>query len=276
MSFGERTKRIPTQPAQIESSEVRFRFGENWSDFLTTVDDERISRAQQSLVSLLGNGGLVNKSFLDLGCGSGLFSLAARRLGARVTSFDYDRDSVDCAYQLKQRYYPADEDWTILRGSALDPEFVSSIGSFDVTYAWGVLHHTGDMWKAMENIVGTVVADGTLVVSIYNDQGWISCYWRFIKRMYNKFQFARPILAVLYAPYFIGLRFLVRSLRGHKQLDRGMSYWHDMVDWLGGYPFEVAKPDRVFDFYAARGFKLSSLKTCGGRSGCNEFVFQRS
>lgn len=276
MSSGEGANRISTHPAQIGSTEVRFRFGKNWSDFLRGIDDERITLAEQSLITLLGEEGLVDKSFLDLGCGSGLFSLAARRLGARVLSFDYDRESVNCTRRLKELHDPNDESWTILEGSALDPKFVSSIGNFDVTYAWGVLHHTGDMWKAMENIVDTVAPSGMLIVSIYNDQGWLSRYWWFIKRMYNNFGVSRPILVALYAPHFIGLRFLVRSLTGRAQLERGMSYWHDMLDWLGGYPFEVAKPERVFEFYATRGFRLSRLKTCGGRSGCNEFVFQRT
>jgi 2-polyprenyl-6-hydroxyphenyl methylase/3-demethylubiquinone-9 3-methyltransferase len=57
---------------------------------------------------------------------------------------------------------------------------------------------------------------------------------------------------------------------------RGMSYWHDLVDWIGGYPFEVATPEAIFDFYMARNFELIALKTCGGRCGCNEFVFRRS
>ena len=56
---------------------------------------------------------------------------------------------------------------------------------------------------------------------------------------------------------------------------RGMSRWHDIVDWIGGYPFEVATPDSVFEFCRNRGFTLVHLKTSGGKLGCNEFVFQR-
>lgn len=54
-----------------------------------------------------------------------------------------------------------------------------------------------------------------------------------------------------------------------------MSLMHDLIDWVGGYPFEVAKPEEIFDFYHARGFVLQRLYTCGGGIGCNQFVFER-
>ncbi len=56
---------------------------------------------------------------------------------------------------------------------------------------------------------------------------------------------------------------------------RGMSRWHDYLDWVGGYPFEVAKPEEVFEFCRDRGFELENMTTCGGGFGCNEFVFVR-
>lgn len=58
--------------------------------------------------------------------------------------------------------------------------------------------------------------------------------------------------------------------------NRGMSAWRDIVDWAGGYPFEVAKPEEVFDFFQAKGFSLKKLKTCAGGLGCNEFVFVKN
>jgi 2-polyprenyl-6-hydroxyphenyl methylase/3-demethylubiquinone-9 3-methyltransferase len=53
-----------------------------------------------------------------------------------------------------------------------------------------------------------------------------------------------------------------------------MDRWHDFLDWVGGYPFEVATPEQVFEFCAARGFELRKLATAGGSHGCNEFVFE--
>ena len=230
--------------------------------------------AEHSLVELFTVDTLADRRCLDIGSGSGLFSLAARRLGAEVTSIDYDRDSVACTEALQKRYFANDPNWTVRQGSVLDRELLESLAEFDIVYTWGVLHHTGDMWTAMENVCGRVAPRGTLVVSLYNDQGWLSGYWKRVKYLYNRLPWLRPILVGIYAPYFVGLRYLMRRLSGRTRLERGMSLWYDMIDWLGGYPFEVAKPEAVIDFYHGRGFQLKKLKTCGGRSGCNEFVFE--
>ena len=122
----------------------------------------------------------------------------------------------------------------------------------------------------------TVADGGTLVVAIYNDQGWISGYWRAVKRLYNTNALARAAVVAAHLPYLFAARALVRAARGQLALERGMSLWHDMLDWLGGYPFEVATPEQVKAFVEARGFHQTAVKTCGRRHGCNEFVFQRT
>src|SRR5712692_8189559 len=114
----------------------RFAFGENWARFLALLDDQRIKDAEESLQSKLGVEDLAGKSLLDIGSGSGLFSLAARRLGARVHSFDYDPGSVACAWELKERFFPGDTRWTIDQGSVLDAAYLHSLGRFSVVYAW--------------------------------------------------------------------------------------------------------------------------------------------
>ncbi|MDH3379430.1 MAG: class I SAM-dependent methyltransferase [Gammaproteobacteria bacterium] len=256
------------------SSSVRFGFGQNWQAYSKTLSEQRIQSAERSLVDLLSTAELAGKRCLDIGSGSGLFSLAARRMGAAVVSIDHDADSVSCTEALQQRYFPNDRRWAVRQGSVLDQGLLDTLGVFDIVYTWGVLHHTGDMRAAMENVCGCVASKGTLVVSLYNDQGWLSKYWKRVKYFYNRLPWSRPILVGIYAPYFVGLRYLVRRLGGRTQLERGMSLWFDMIDWLGGYPFEVARPEAVIDFYHGRGFRLKKLKTCGGRSGCNEFVFE--
>jgi len=253
----------------------RFAFGENWSRFLTELDDDRIHQAEQSLCDMLKVKALQGKRFLDIGSGSGLFSLAARRLGATVHSFDFDPQSVACTNELKIRYFPSDPQWNVEQGSALDEKYISGLGRFDVVYSWGVLHHTGQMYKAFLSVIPTVATNGQLFIAIYNDQGLTSRYWALVKSVYNKNKIARYFLVVVHTPYLFGIRWLVRALTGRLSLERGMSLWHDMIDWLGGYPFEVAKPEAVFRFFQDEGFTLEELKTCGGRMGCNEFVFRR-
>jgi len=162
----------------------RFDFGKNWLSFVNIIDDVRITAARDSLLEALHLPTLSGLTFLDIGCGSGLFSLAACQLGAHVRSFDYDQDSVQATVEIR-RQFAADSDWLIERGSILDPEFVSSLGRFDIVYAWGVLHHTGDLWHAIDTTTRAVAPNGLLYMSVYNDQGITSRMWRHVKRRYN-------------------------------------------------------------------------------------------
>jgi 2-polyprenyl-6-hydroxyphenyl methylase/3-demethylubiquinone-9 3-methyltransferase len=266
----------------------RFEFGQNWARFLNVLDDERIAQAEASLQTMLGHDRLAGRTFVDVGCGSGLFSLAAVRMGAaRVHSFDFDPGSVACAEELRRRYASAGTAWTIESGSALDAGYIDSLGTFDVVYSWGVLHHTGDMWAALDNVTRLVASDGLLFISIYNDQGLRSRVWRRIKRQYNELPEAArvPYVVLVMAPRE-GLSAALAGVRGRPmdyvrhwtdyKAQRGMSRWHDLVDWVGGYPFEVARPEEVFHRMHARGFTLERLKTCAGGLGCNEFVFARA
>jgi 2-polyprenyl-3-methyl-5-hydroxy-6-metoxy-1,4-benzoquinol methylase len=265
----------------------RFEFGANWRHFVGLVDQARIKHAEESLKSMLEVDELDGKRFIDIGSGSGLFSLAARRLGALVHSLDYDPQSVSCAVELKSQFFPNDESWTLEEASVLDRKHLETLGKFDVVYSWGVLHHTGDIWRALENAQRLVADGGKLFIALYNDTGSQSTRWLWIKRTYNKLPspFRMPFAVLVSAPAelksfasaVVRLRpsEYVGLWRGYRSR-RGMSRWRDIVDWVGGYPYEVATPDEVFEFLKSRGFLLTKLNVGRVGLGCNQFVFAKS
>ncbi len=265
--------------------ERRFKFGKNWASFLRLLDESRIQEAELSLKKAFNRSDLQDMRFLDVGSGSGLFSLAARRLGAEVHSFDYDQQSVACTQSLKDRFFPNDGKWVIEQGSALDQPYLDSLGQFDILYSWGVLHHTGNMVQAFENVSGMVKPTGYLFISIYNDQGGPSRRWIWVKKTYNQ---SGPFVRWLLTIYTLFRQWTItfikdffktgnpfKSWRYYAHDNRGMSAYYDLVDWVGGYPFEVAKPEGVFEFFKAKKFSLLFLKTCAGGIGCNEYIFQK-
>jgi 2-polyprenyl-6-hydroxyphenyl methylase/3-demethylubiquinone-9 3-methyltransferase len=273
---------MTTAASEIKSG-ARFGFGRNWRNFNASASPAAVSGAVESLRALLGVDELAGKTFLDAGSGSGLFSAAAHSLGATVSSFDFDPESVTCTQQRRDDIGADDSDWTVSTGSVLDDHFLAGLGVFDVVYCWGVAHHTGDMWSALQNLAERVRPGGLLVVAIYNDQGTPSRRWLHIKKLYNKYPLLRPLLLAGSFVRLWGVRSLKDMLRGRPFYSwrnyavgyRGMSAWHDLVDWVGGYPFQVAKPEEIFEFYKARDFQLEKLTTGAGGIGCNQYVFCR-
>ncbi len=239
--------------------------------------------ARESLEAMLGSGALAGKTFLDAGSGSGLFSLAATQLGAKaVVSFDYDPQSVACTRELKRRYFPDSDNWTIAQGDCLDEAFLESLPRADVVYSWGVLHHTGQMWQAIERVGRLTQPGGLFFLAIYNDQGWKSRVWRRIKKFYCGGRLKRWLVCAVFFPVFFVYAFCKDAVRLRNPFSRyaeprarGMSVVRDWIDWLGGYPFEAATPGAVIDFVGSRGFALVKQQDVGRKLGCNEFVFRR-
>lgn len=261
----------------------RFAFGKNWSDFVNNkLDDKRIEEAKKSIIKMIKLEDLSQYTFLDIGCGSGIFSLAANLLNAKyVYSFDYDGEAVKTTKQLRDIYNISESDWKISEGDILNEEWLSGIPNADIVYSWGVLHHTGSMWKAIENAITKVNPNGYLAISIYNHvntpRDSSKMWWR-IKKFYNN---APKLIKKMMVYLFIIKIFLSHLKNGRNPIkeikrygERGMDFYHDAKDWVGGFPYEYAYAEEVIHFL--KNFKTYELIYLNQKTGnaCNEFTFR--
>jgi 2-polyprenyl-6-hydroxyphenyl methylase/3-demethylubiquinone-9 3-methyltransferase len=252
-----------------------FKFGENWASFSRQLDEARIGQAMTSLESLFGVGALKGRSFLDIGCGSGLFSIAAARLGARkVVGMDVDPVSVSTSEENAARWLEANGSRMLFQqSSTLDAHQMNTIGKFDLVYSWGVLHHTGEMMKALEITAKRVDAGGLLMIAIYN-RHWSSPVWRFIKWLYNRAgKVGRKIMIWAFTPVIFTAKFLV-TFKNPLKMARGMDFMHNIVDWVGGYPYEYASVAEMTGILERLGFTMRLVRPAAVPTGCNEYVCQ--
>lgn len=274
------------QPKLIDL-ETHFEFGENWKNFVATVSDRQVDEAVRSLQRLFPDGELRGRQFLDIGCGSGLSMLAALRLGAaRVIGIDIDPSSVQAAKALLSRCAKASR-WDVQAATVFEAN-PSSFGKFDVVHSWGVLHHTGDMWRAVRCAAGLVAPEGTLAIALYRRTP-LDKFWVVEKRIYSRGpRLAQATIRALYKALFFAANALVGRnpvayVRDYKR-NRGMSWSHDVHDWLGGYPYETQGIGEVKEFLEAHGFVLMREFVKQGRmvglglfgSNVDEFVARRT
>jgi SAM-dependent methyltransferase len=267
----------------VIEEQLRFGFGKNWADFVDAhFSEERIDKAQEHLLRFLCLNDLAGKTFLDIGCGSGLHSLAALRAGAeRIVSFDYDSDSVATTKHLRT-FSGEPANWNVLQGSVLDQAFMTSLDTADIVYSWGVLHHTGDLWRAVENAAIPMRPDGVFYIALYSSDVYLDPppeYWLDVKRRYNLAgPWRRRWMEWQYAwresifPDLKNRRNPFKSIMGYAA-SRGMSYWTDVRDWLGGYPMEFAGNGETKIFCRDRlGLELINISAGEGNT---EFLFRR-
>jgi 2-polyprenyl-6-hydroxyphenyl methylase/3-demethylubiquinone-9 3-methyltransferase len=269
----------------LTSVESHFKFGENWRSYSRLIDEPRLAQATDDLRRLLG-GELAGRSFLDIGCGSGLHSAAALRLGAgTLQAVDLDPDSVATTREVLTRLGEG-RDWSVEQRSVFELP-AEWTGRFDVTYSWGVLHHTGAMWKALDAAARTVAPGGRFVVALYR-KTLLCGAWRAEKRWYAK---ASPEAQERARKVYVSLFHALGRLQGrdtHAYVrdyasSRGMDYLHDVHDWMGGYPYESVTPEELAAFLGERGFTRERMFVHGGvvrrvglfGSGCDEFTFVR-
>lgn len=261
----------------------QFAFGKNWQDFLQKKYNlKSLEKSKIYLKDFLDGHDIKDKTFLDVGCGSGIHSLAALELGAKkVFSIDVDKDSVECTESLRDNKNDG-YNWEIREVSLLDDKEINQLGKFDFVYCWGVAHHTGDMWRALDNLAKLVSDDGFLILAIYNEVPgkFGSKTWHYIKKFYvNSNFFIKKLMEITYVSSSF-LKLCVSSRRPFKFIKkykekRGMDWKVDLIDWLGGYPYEYASVEDIFNFYKKNySMTLVNLKTTN-YIGNNQFLLKK-
>jgi 2-polyprenyl-3-methyl-5-hydroxy-6-metoxy-1,4-benzoquinol methylase len=266
--------------ADLVDQKSHFAFGKNWASYAKLVTDAQIEEAIKGLRKLTA-GELAGKRFLDIGCGSGLHSLAALRLGAReVVSLDIDPDSVATTREVLQLHAPG-EPWVARQASVFELD-AKSLGGFDVVYSWGVLHHTGDMYRALRAAAELVTPSGQFIFALYRSTR-MCWFWKIEKRWYAGAGAAAQKRTL--AAYVWAFRRAMRGdfdsyVAGYRR-SRGMDFYHDVHDWLGGWPYESISPAQTDKFMKALGMHqvrafIHPRKESGVfGSGCDEYVYAK-
>jgi SAM-dependent methyltransferase len=256
---------------------ITFSFGKNWRSYVDTITENSIRRAMDDIEAWLEREAIAGKTVLDIGCGSGIHSLCFYELGAKaILSLDVDPYSVEATRVLWEKA-GRPEHWKVLQGSILNPDFVSTLGQHEIVYSWGVLHHTGAMWDAIGNAASLVKPGGKFWIAIYVKGPLYPEHLR-LKQSYNNASGVGKRIIVLKEVYQIMRRRWSAGenpLTWNEKRERGMDTYHDLLDWLGGLPYEVATTDEIVTFCTERGFVLERIKELGEGAN-NIYLFSRS
>ena len=253
---------------------MTFDFGSNWKKYSSrSLNKEKLRQAESDLDKYIGQGAIKDKTMLDLGCGSGIHALSAIRLGAKeVVGIDLSASSIETSRKNAELY--GIENIRFEQGSILEPESLNLNQKFDIVYSWGVLHHTGNMKMAIHNATQFVAQDGILAIAIYA-RHWTSPIWKIIKMLYNKMP---GLLQRLWVYFFCVVIYLTKfAVTGRNPLNkrRGMSFYYDVIDWVGGYPYEYSSRNEMEFLLNNYGFELKKFRTADVPTGCHEYLFSR-
>jgi len=266
---------------------LQFDFGGNWMAFSEhALTAAGVEQAKKDFIELLGGIQLASQPFLDIGFGQGLTLLTATLMGAKTVGCDLNPICAEVLQGNQRRYFPelSNRSIPIIVGSILDEGVLELLRTkspdpatrgYSVVHAWGVLHHTGEMERAIRNAASLVAPHGYFIIAIYA-RHWTSPVWRIIKKFYNRSPAAiqRLLIGCLYPVIYVAKWFATR--RSPLKQARGMDFYYDVLDWIGGYPYEYATAGEIKTLVESFGFTLERSIPATVPTGCNQFVFRRN
>jgi len=261
-----------------------FAFGENWDLYSRQIDSRHIENSKKDFIGLTHLDCLEGMKVLDIGSGSGIHSLSMMLLGCKnLVSLDYDFDSVSTTKRvLSGKIFKGD--YQVIQADILKhiPELDGH--TFDLVYSWGVLHHTGDMMKGIDESVRYVKPGGLIALALYRKTLFCS-FWKIEKFIYSKspkllqrvVQKSYELVFALHTYLKTGQTF--GSYKHDYLQKRGMEFSRDVHDWLGGYPYESIDPKYLIQYMQLMGFSLVNSNIAKKQigilgSGCDEFLFK--
>ena len=260
----------------MTTNKITFSFGENWKNYLRTIDDHDIQSAVQDILEWIPAEQIAGRIVADIGCGSGIHSYCFyMQKPDGLVSVDVDQYSVEATNILRKRAGDP-SNWVVSTNSILDAEFLNKAGVFDIVYSWGVLHHTGNMWKAIENASSLVKPSGLFWISLYAKGPKYEKDLQ-IKQKYNNFSNSGKKLFIYKKIVKLMWKRMKKGqnpLTWNEKVIRGMHKYHDIVDWYGGLPYEVASRSEVESFLGQRGFELVRVKEATERA-CSVYLFRK-
>ena len=256
-----------------------FKFGENWKNFSNLIDNNRLKEAVTSLKKLTNKKSLNNLSFLDIGCGSGLSSLAAIQLNCKkIYAIDQDEQSIKTTKKVLQK-----SRFKKVKVEKKDLFTLNEKEKFDIVYSWGVLHHTGNMLEAIKKSTKMVSKNGMLILALYKKTKLCNL-WKIEKYIYKSSpkviqNFIKNLFIFLFKLAMILKRKNFSNYINDYKTKRGMDFYHDVHDWLGGYPYESISIEEIskimdkFGYKMIRSFQVKKQIGFFG-TGCDEYVFK--
>lgn len=249
-----------------------FLFGKNWQNFSKfALNEDKVDQGRKAFQELFGDISFKGKKFLDIGFGQGLAIHFAGESGAECMGIDIDSENLK-AIKETNRFFKLELPQVKIQSILEEPFVEEHRQQFDIVHSWGVLHHTGDMERALEHAAQLVKPGGIFVMAIYN-RHWSSLAWWWIKKIYNMSpEWMKGLMISVFYPIIYFAKWLVTKKNPKDKL-RGMDFYYDVIDWVGGFPYEYASLEEITNKIEQKGFICKKTIPANVPTGCNEFLF---